>query len=103
MATSAADAADAAAGPRPLRIASYNVSLFDDADGGLIRRLQAGDADARKIAAVLQRVRPDLVLLNEFDFDAAGRAADLLQRDYLETAQSRGGEPCAIATAISRR
>ncbi|GAB2610864.1 endonuclease/exonuclease/phosphatase family protein [Novilysobacter erysipheiresistens] len=77
----------------PLRIATYNTSLYDDADGGLVAQLQAGDPDARKIAAVLQRVRPDVVLLNEFDYDPQARAADLFQRDYLEVAQTGGGEP----------
>ncbi|GAB3732399.1 endonuclease/exonuclease/phosphatase family protein [Luteimonas pelagia] len=78
-------------GPPPLRVATYNTSLYDEAAGGLARRLAAGDADARKVAAVLQRVRPDIVLLNEFDFDASGRAADLFQRDYLEVPQPGGG------------
>lgn len=77
----------------PLRVATYNTSLYDDSDGGLIRRLEAGDPAARKIATVLQRVRPDLVLLNEFDYDAEGRAADRFQRDYLEVAQTSGGTP----------
>lgn len=75
-----------------LRVATYNTSLYDDQDGGLIRRLEAGDAGARKVAAVLQQVRPDLVLLNEFDYDAHGRAADLFQRDYLERPQPGGGQ-----------
>ncbi|RNF81730.1 endonuclease/exonuclease/phosphatase family protein [Montanilutibacter psychrotolerans] len=75
-----------------IRVATYNTSLYDDADGGLVRRLAAGDQHARKIAAVLQRVRPDVVLLNEFDYDAQGRAADLFQRDYLERGQTGGGE-----------
>ena len=79
--------------PTPLRVATYNTSLYDDTDGGLVRQLQAGDDDARKIAAVLQRVRPDVVLLNEFDYDPAERAADLFQRDYLEVAQPGGGDP----------
>lgn len=78
---------DAIAASLSLRVATYNTSLYDENDGGLIRRLEAGDPAARKIAAVLQRVRPDIVLLNEFDFDAAGRAADLFQHDYLEVAQ----------------
>ncbi len=77
----------------PLRIATYNTSLYDDADGGLVTQLQAGDPDARQIAAVLQRVRPDVVLLNEFDYDPHGRAAELFQRDYLEVAQPGGGDP----------
>ncbi|HEY0662412.1 MAG TPA: endonuclease/exonuclease/phosphatase family protein [Lysobacter sp.] len=76
----------------PLRVATYNTSLYDDSGGGLIRRLESGDAKAGKIAAVLQRVRPDLVLLNEFDYDANHRAADLFQHRYLEVAQPGGGE-----------
>ena len=76
----------------PLRIATYNVSLYDEDTGGLVRRLQLGNAQARQIAAVLQRVRPDIVLLNEFDHDDAGRAADLFQRDYLEQPQPGGGD-----------
>jgi len=79
-------------GTAPLRIATYNVSLYDEDSGGLVRRLELGNAQARQIAAVLQRVRPDIVLLNEFDFDEAGRAADLFQRDYLERPQPGGGE-----------
>lgn len=84
-----------ASGARAVRIATYNTSLNDDAAGGLIARLDAGDANARKIAAVLQRVRPDIVLLNEFDYDAAGRAADLFQHRYLELPQTGGGNALA--------
>ncbi len=77
-----------------LRIATYNVSLYDDEAGGLVRRLESGDDDtARRIAAVLQRVRPDVVLLNEFDYDAAHRAATLFQDGYLAHAQPGGGAP----------
>ena len=88
----AAATTSAGAPPATLRVATYNTSLYDDAGGGLVRRLQAGDAGARKIAAVLQQVRPDLVLLNEFDYDAEGKAADLFQHDSLEQPQPGGGE-----------
>ena len=71
-----------------LRVATYNGSLYDERDGGLVVRLQAGDEAARKIAAVIQHQRPDLLLLNEFDYDAAGRAADLFQQRYLGVSQS---------------
>lgn len=91
----------AAAGTRmpqdTLRIATYNTSLNDDMAGGMIRRLQLGDAGAKQVAAVLQRVRPDVVLLNEFDFDDAGQAARLFQQHYLEVAQPGGGEPLKYA------
>ena len=82
---------DATQSPPTFRIATYNVSLYDEDAGGLVRRLQLDDAQARKIAAVLQKVRPDIVLLNEFDYDDAGRAAGLFQRDYLERPQPDGG------------
>ena len=74
-----------------LRVATYNASLYSDEAGGLLRRLESGDANARKVAAVLQRVRPDVVLVNEFDHDPTGRAADAFQRDYLEVPQAGGG------------
>ena len=83
--------------PAPLRIATYNTSLYSDETGGLIAELEGDSAHARKIAAVLQQVRPDLVLLNEFDYDDAHRAADLFQQRYLEVAQPGGGEPLHFA------
>jgi hypothetical protein len=74
--------------PEPgLRIATFNTSLYSEESGGLVARLRAGDGDARRIAAVIQHLRPDIVLLNEFDFDGNGLAADLFQKDYLEQAQ----------------
>ncbi|WP_101925352.1 MULTISPECIES: endonuclease/exonuclease/phosphatase family protein [Luteimonas] len=85
----------ALAAPRAdtLRIATYNASLYSDEAGGLLARLQADDADAQRIAAVLQQVRPDIVLLNEFDYVADGSAADLFQRAFLERPQTGGGAP----------
>ncbi len=74
--------------PAPtLRVATYNTSLNDDREGGLIARLEAGDGNAQRIAAVIQHQRPDLLLLNEFDFDEDHRAADLFQQRYLEKSQ----------------
>lgn len=76
---------------KSMRVATYNTSLFSDEAGGLVRELEGDSAHARKIAAVLQRMRPELVLLNEFDYDDAHRAADLFQQHYLEVAQASGG------------
>lgn len=70
-----------------LRVATFNTSLYSTEAGGLVARLEAGDERARKIAAVVQRQRPDVLLLNEFDYDPAGRAADLFARDYLGVGQ----------------
>jgi endonuclease/exonuclease/phosphatase family metal-dependent hydrolase len=81
--------------PANVRVATYNTSLYSDEAGGLIAELQGDSAHARKIAAVLQKVRPDLVLLNEFDYDDAHQAADLFQQRYLQVAQPGGGEALA--------
>jgi hypothetical protein len=78
---------DAVAATETIRVASFNASLYSDQTGGLIKRLEDGDAPARKIAAVIQHQRPDLLLLNEFDYDAEGRAADVFQKRYLGKAQ----------------
>lgn len=86
------DDPSAYAAENKIRVATYNTSLYSDQAGGLIRELSGDSAQARKIAAVLQRLRPDLVLLNEFDYDQAHRAADLFQQRYLELAQAGGGE-----------
>ena len=78
-----------AADERPLRVATYNVSLFRDEAGQLVRDLERGDNDqARRIAEVIQRVRPDILLVNEFDYDAAGRAAMLFRTKYLAVGQN---------------
>lgn len=70
-----------------LRVATFNTSLYSTEAGGLVARLEAGDEDARRIAAVIQHQRPDILLLNEFDYDPQGRAADLFTRDYLGVGQ----------------
>ena len=52
--------------------------------GQLGRVLAAGDDQRlRQLAAILQEVRPDIVLLNEFDFDPAVDAATLFNDNYL--------------------
>ena len=82
-----------AADDAPIRVATYNTSLFRDEAGQLVRDFAAGDNEqARRIAEVIQRVRPDILLVNEFDYDAAGRAAELFRTKYLAVGQN-GCEP----------
>ncbi len=75
------------AGAAKVRFATYNTSLFSDEPGGLVRRLEGDDARARGVAAVIQHVRPDVLLLNEFDYDEAGAAAELFTGRYLGESQ----------------
>ncbi len=82
-----------AADEASIRVATYNVSLFRDQAGQLIQDLSTGANDqARRVAEVIQRIRPDILLVNEFDYDAAGRAAELFRTKYLAVAQN-GCEP----------
>jgi endonuclease/exonuclease/phosphatase family metal-dependent hydrolase len=77
-----------------IRIATYNASLNRAAAGGLRRALSApGDPQATRIARVLRQVRPDVLLLNEFDFDPAGESARAFARHYLETAGDDAAAP----------
>jgi len=94
--TSTPDPPEVESRPESIRIASYNIALNDDAPGGVIARLEAGDAAARKVAAVIQRVRPDVLLINELDYDEALKAAEIFERDYLEVGQF-GNEPIRYA------
>ncbi|WBB89029.1 endonuclease/exonuclease/phosphatase family protein [Verrucosispora sp. WMMC514] len=75
-----------AGGQRPgnLRVATFNASLNRGVAGGLVADLSGrDDAQAGNVAEVIQRVRPDVLLINEFDYDPAGRALALFQDNYL--------------------
>jgi hypothetical protein len=87
----------AAASPEAVRIATFNVAMGLDEPGELAAALATGD-DRRlqQVAEILQRVRPDIVLLNEFDHDPAIDAAALLHAHYLTRPQD-GQAPIAYA------
>jgi 3-phytase len=72
-------------GPPPVvRFATFNASLNRNASGQLIEHLSTPDnAQAATVAEIIQRARPDVLLINEFDFDADGTAARLFQQNYL--------------------
>ena len=63
-----------------IRVATFNTSLNRNQAGKLIEDLSQPDhQQARQLAEILQRVRPAIVLLNEFDYDKEGKAARLFQ------------------------
>lgn len=76
-----------------LRVATFNTGLSRDEQGALRAAMQAGDdARIKLVAEVLQRTRPDIVLLQEVDYDPTGRTYEALQTNYLGVAQN-GAEP----------
>jgi len=71
------------------RFASFNASLNRFNEGDLISNLSTpDDPQAQAVAEIIQRVNPDVLLVNEFDFDADGVAADLFRSNYLEVSQN---------------
>ncbi|MBE1491546.1 endonuclease/exonuclease/phosphatase family protein [Plantactinospora soyae] len=86
-------AAPAAAhgGGSDVRFATFNASLNRGVAGALRADLSTPEnAQARTIAEIVQRTRPDVLLINEFDFDP--RAARLFQDNYLSVGQN-GARP----------
>ncbi len=74
--------------PPVLRVATFNASLSRPAEGQLIEELARDDSEqASAVAGIIQRVRPDVLLINEFDYDPSGTAARLFQAHYLGRGQ----------------
>lgn len=74
-----------------LRIATYNVSLYGKKANEIRDRLSDGkDLQAEKIAAVVQAIRPDILLLNELDFDADAVIAKSLAEKFFAVPQGDG-------------
>lgn len=77
-----------------LRVATYNISFYRDRAGQLVDDLKAGDKQAEQIAEVIQRVRPHVLLLNEFDWDYEGEGIKTFREKYLGQSQ-QGLNPIA--------
>jgi len=72
-----------------LRIATFNVAMGLQAEHQLGQALSHGqDFRLHQLAEILQRVRPDIVLLNEFDYDPNFEAADLFNANFLAVSQN---------------
>ncbi len=82
-----------AASKRGARFATFNASLNRFNAGDLISDLSTtGDPQAQAVAEIIQRTRPDVLLINEFDFDLGRVAAGLFQTNYLSVSQN-GADP----------
>ena len=69
---------------KDVRFATFNASLNRNSAGQLVADLSTPDnAQASLIAETIQRVNPDVLLINEFDFYPDGQAAELFRDNYL--------------------
>lgn len=69
--------------PKPLRIATLNAALNRKQAGDLVADLKQGDKQALKIAQIILKISPDILLVNEIDCDA--NAPELFLDTYLNT------------------
>ena len=80
--------------PDTLRVGTFNASLNRPEQGGLIASLATpGDRQAGADAEIVQRADPDILVVNEFDYDPNGVAAALFQQNYLGVGQNTLGLP----------
>lgn len=90
------------------RFATYNTSLNQCDDnrspclGGGLEADLANPAfrQGRQVAEIIQRIDPDIILLNEFNYDAEGNAADLFQQNFLSIGQHLSNHPDGPADPI---
>nr|WP_269783496.1 endonuclease/exonuclease/phosphatase family protein [Marinibactrum halimedae] len=88
-----------------VRIATFNVSMEEE-NYPIEQELEKGSSvlqyhlstgrnqQMRNIAEILQRTRPDIVLLNEFDFiEDRSKGVDAFQQNYLSIAQHESVSP----------
>jgi hypothetical protein len=70
-------------GPQSVRFATFNASLNRFNLGDLANDLSTpNNAQAATVAEIIQRANPDVLLINEFDYDPV--AAELFRTNYLE-------------------
>ncbi len=76
------------AAPDDVRFATFNASLNRNNAGDLAAQMSApGNVQAGVIAEIIQRTRPDVLLINEFDYDAGNVALDGFNENYLNLSQ----------------
>ena len=77
-----------------IRIATFNCSLNRKSPGELLNDLQGRyNKQARQVAQILRTVRPDIVLLNEFDYDDEAASIKVFRKEYLEATEGWTSEP----------
>lgn len=84
-----------------VRFATFNTALERAETGQLIRDLTTkSNPQAKKIAEIIQRTNPDIIAIQEFDYDSEGTALKLFKSNYLEVSQN-GAKPIKFHHAVA--
>jgi hypothetical protein len=77
-----------------VRFATYNTSLNRNKAGGLLAELQSGvSAQAANVSAILQTLRAEILVLNEFDYEPYDAAVQAFQDSFLSVPQAPELDP----------
>ena len=86
-----------------IRFASFNISFNRKNEGQLKQELALNKSiKPKRIAEIIQRVRPDVIFLCEFDFDPGGEGIANFASNYL-VFHKTGRPPSSSSTSISIR
>ena len=86
-----------------VRFATFNTALYRSEAGQLQKDLGNGDDEQIKIIAeIIQRKRPDVLALQEFDYDEEGKNLQLFQENYLGKSFN-GSHPIQYPFALAFR
>ena len=84
-----------------LRVATFNLALYGRKAGEILERLKTGDdSQAKHLAEIIQRTRPDVLVLNEIDYDADGALLAAFCEKYLSVGQNVSKSPGGAAEPI---
>ncbi len=76
-----------------VRITTFNTSMYGSASGQIASQLaSANDPKFKNIAETIQHINPDIILLNEFDYDDQNLVIQRFKQNYLEISQN-GTDP----------
>lgn len=76
-----------------VRFATFNIALHDRTAGAVAKKLAGGKwSNAKQIAELIQLIRPDVLLLNEFDYQEDNAGLESFLKEYLAVGQN-GNKP----------
>jgi hypothetical protein len=82
----------AMAAPPDLTVATFNVSLSPNTEAALPAMLaNPGSVNPKKIAEIIQRIAPDILLINELNYDGSRAHLDALHDNFIAVPQN--GQP----------
>lgn len=86
--------------PTRIRIATFNASMWRQSNNALATELaDEASAHAKTVARILQVIKPDVVLINEFDRDPMQLAVTRFIQNYLQASQGAGLEGLQFKSA----